>query len=327
MEQFHKSKRQTCKNQCLKFVKFNSHSLMKLILGVVLMKKWILSLLLLAGIVTLAACNNGDNSEAVAETKAGNITKDELYEEMKKTYGEQVLQQLVYEKILSDKYKVTDEELDAKLNEVKEQLGSNFEMALAQYQMTEETFKQSLKLDLLVEKAATADIKVTDEEIKEYYDNYKPQIKARHILVADEAKAKEVKAKLDEGGDFAELAKEYSTDTASAEAGGDLGWFGTGQMVPEFEEASYALDVNEISDPVKSEHGYHIIQVTEKEEKKSLEDMKAQIEQEIKVSKIDNTKMTETLQKELKDAKVKISDKDLSGFMQTEEATETEEKK
>ncbi|MEQ2525605.1 peptidylprolyl isomerase [Robertmurraya yapensis] len=291
------------------------------------MKKWILSLLLLAGIVTLAACNNGDNSEAVAETKAGNITKDELYEEMKKTYGEQVLQQLVYEKILSDKYKVTDEELDAKLNEVKEQLGSNFEMALAQYQMTEETFKQSLKLDLLVEKAATADIKVTDEEIKEYYDNYKPQIKARHILVADEAKAKEVKAKLDEGGDFAELAKEYSTDTASAEAGGDLGWFGTGQMVPEFEEASYALDVNEISDPVKSEHGYHIIQVTEKEEKKSLEDMKAQIEQEIKVSKIDNTKMTETLQKELKDAKVKISDKDLSGFMQTEEATETEEKK
>lgn len=327
MEQFHKSKRQTCKNQCLKFVKFNSHSLMKLILGVVLMKKWILSLLLLAGIVTLAACNNGDNSEAVAETKAGNITKDELYEEMKKTYGEQVLQQLVYEKILSDKYKVTDEELDAKLNEVKEQLGSNFEMALAQYQMTEETFKQSLKLDLLVEKAATADIKVTDEEIKEYYDNYKPQIKARHILVADEAKAKEVKAKLDEGGDFAELAKEYSTDTASAEAGGDLGWFGTGQMVPEFEEASYALDVNEISAPVKSEHGYHIIQVTEKEEKKSLEDMKAQIEQEIKVSKIDNTKMTETLQKELKDAKVKISDKDLSGFMQTEEATETEEKK
>ncbi|WP_449620511.1 peptidylprolyl isomerase [Robertmurraya sp. Marseille-Q9965] len=291
------------------------------------MKKWILSLLLLAGIVTLAACNNGDNSEAVAETKAGNITKDELYEEMKKTYGEQVLQQLVYEKVLSDKYEVTDEELDAKLNEVKEQLGSNFEMALAQYQMTEETFKESLKLDLLVEKAATADIKVTDKEIKEYYDNYKPKIKARHILVADEAKAKEVKAKLDEGGDFAELAKEYSTDTASAEAGGDLGWFGTGEMVPEFEEAAYALDVNEISAPVKSEHGFHIIQVTEKEEKKSLEDMKAQIEKEIKVSKIDNTKMTETLQKELKDAKVKISDKDLSGFMQTEEAADTEEKK
>ncbi|MGG0719220.1 peptidylprolyl isomerase [Robertmurraya massiliosenegalensis] len=294
------------------------------------MKKWVLSLFLLVGIITLAACNNGGNSETVAETKAGNVTKDELYEAMKKSYGQNVLQQLVYEKILSDKYEVTDEELDAKLNEVKEQLGANFEMALMQYNMTEESFKESLKLDLLVEKAATADMEVTEEEIQEYYDNYQPQIKARHILVEDEATAKEVKTKLDEGGDFAELAKEYSQD-GSAEAGGDLGWFGPGMMVEPFEEAAYALDVNEISDPVQSEHGFHIIQVTEKEEKKSLEDMKSEIEYEVKVSKIDNTMMTEALQKELKEANVKISDEELSGFMQTEDPadaeTETESEK
>lgn len=291
------------------------------------MKKWILTLALIAGIVSLTACNNGDNSETVAETKAGNVTKDELYEAMKKTYGQQVLQQLVYEKVLSEKYEVTDEELDAKFNEVKEQLGGNFEMALMQYGMTEETFKDSLKLDLLVEKASIADIEATDEEIKEYYDNFKPQIKARHILVEDEAKAKEVKTKLDNGEDFAALAKEYSQDPGSAEAGGDLGWFGAGMMVPEFEEAAYALEVNQISDPVKSEHGFHIIQVTEKEEKKSLEDMKAEIEHEVKVGKVDNTVMSEALQKELKEANVKIEDKDLSGFLQTEEAeTESAEK-
>jgi foldase protein PrsA len=288
------------------------------------MKKWILTFSLLAGIVTLAACNNGDNSETVAETDAGNITKDELYDAMKESYGQQVLQQLVYEKVLSEKYEVTDEELDAKFNEVKDQLGSNFEMALMQYGMTEETFKDSLKLDLLVEKASIADIEATDEEIKEYYDNYKPQIKARHILVEDEATAKEVKTKLDNGEDFAELAKEYSQDPGSAEAGGDLGWFGPGAMVAEFEEAAYALDVNEISAPVQSEHGFHIIQVTEKEEKKSLEEMKAEIEREVKVGKVDNTVMGEALQKELKEAKVKIDDKELNGFLQTEEA-ETEE--
>jgi len=274
------------------------------------------------GIVTLAACNNGGNSETVAETKAGNITKDELYEAMKKSYGQNVLQQLVYEKILSEKYEVTDEELDAKFNEVKEQLGANFEMALMQYNMTEESFKDSLKLDLLVEKAATADMEVTDEEVQEYYDNYKPQIKARHILVEDEATAKEVKAKLDDGGDFAELAKEYSQDPGSAEEGGELGWFGPGMMVQPFEEAAYALDVNEISEPVKSDNGFHIIQVTEKEEKKPLEDMRAEIEYEVKVSKIDNTMMSETLQKELKEANVKISDKELSGFMQSDEGAE-----
>ncbi|WP_137743612.1 peptidylprolyl isomerase [Robertmurraya siralis] len=286
------------------------------------MKKWVLSLLLLVGIVTLAACNNGGNSETVAETKAGNITKDELYEAMKKSYGQNVLQQLVYEKILSEKYEVTDEELDAKFNEVKEQLGANFEMALMQYNMTEESFKDSLKLDLLVEKAATADMEVTDEEVQEYYDNYKPQIKARHILVEDEATAKEVKAKLDDGGDFAELAKEYSQDPGSAEEGGELGWFGPGMMVQPFEEAAYALDVNEISEPVKSDNGFHIIQVTEKEEKKPLEDMRAEIEYEVKVSKIDNTMMSETLQKELKEANVKISDKELSGFIQSDEGAE-----
>lgn len=291
------------------------------------MKKWILSLSLIVGIVSLTACNsNADQSDTVAETKAGNISKDELYDAMKETYGQQVLQQLVYEKILSDKYEVTDKELDAKFNEVKEQLGANFEMALAQYQMTEESFKESLKLDLLVEKAATADIKVTDKEIQEYYDNYKPQIKARHILVEDEAKAKEIKAKLDKGEDFAKLAEENSADPGSAAAGGDLGWFGAGMMVPEFEEAAYALDVNEISEPVKSEHGFHIIQVTEKEEKKSLEDMKAEIEHQVKVSKMDNTVMSEALQKELKDAKVKINDKDLEGIIQDNTGEEKTEK-
>lgn len=292
------------------------------------MKKWILSLALIMGIISLSACNNnGDSSAAVAETKAGNVTKDELYEAMKKTYGEQVLQQLVYEKVLSEKYKITDEELDAKVNEVKAQLGDNFEMALAQYQMTEESFRESLKLDLLVEKAATADVKVTDKEIQEYYDNLKPEIKARHILVEDEAKAKEMKAKLDQGEDFATLAKENSTDPGSAEQGGDLGWFGAGVMVPEFEEAAYALDVNQISEPVKTDNGWHVIQVTEKKEKESLDKMKAEIEQKVKMSKVDNTTMSEALQRELKAAKVKVKDKDLEGIIQDDAAATSEEDK
>lgn len=301
------------------------------------MKKWILSLSLIMGITTLAACNNGGDSEAVAETSAGNITKDELYEAMKETYGQQTLQQLLYTKVLSDKYELTDEEVEEKFTETKDQLGSNFQMALMQYGMTEETFKESLKLDLLVEKAAIADIKATDEELKEYYDNYKPEIKARHILVADEATAKEVKSKLDSGSKFEDLAKEYSTDTGTAANGGDLGWFGAGAMVPEFEETAYALEVNQISEPVKSQFGYHIIQVTEKKEKKSFEEMKKEIEHDVKVAKIDTATLSSTLQKELKAADVKVNDADLKGVIQedapaeestdkTEDTKETEEK-
>lgn len=280
------------------------------------MKKWILSLTLAAGVISLAACNNANDSETIVESKSGNITKDELYEAMKDKYGEQALQELIYAKVLAKNYEVTDEELDEKINELKEQLGDNFEMALMQYGYEdEEDLKSTFRIGLLQEKAAIRDIEVTDKELQEYYDNYQPQIKARHILVEDEDTAKEVKEKLDAGSSFEDLAQEYSTDTLSAEKGGDLGWFGPGQMVPEFEEAAYALDVNEISDPVKSDHGYHIIQTTEKKEKLSLEEMKEEITYKVKVSKLDGTIINEAMERELKDANVKIKDNDLKGIL------------
>src|SRR5688572_1527977 len=87
------------------------------------------------------------------------------------------------------------------------------------------------------------------------------QVWARHILVADEGKAATVMALLDGGSDFGELAKEFSTDTGSGAKGGDLGWFGRGAMVAEFEEAAFSQEIGEISEPIKSEFGYHIIQV------------------------------------------------------------------
>ncbi|MDE3838123.1 peptidylprolyl isomerase [Bacillus methanolicus] len=281
------------------------------------MKKWILSLSLAVGVISLSACNaQGGDSEAVVETKAGNITKDELYEAMKEKYGEQTLQELLYEKVLSEKYKVTDKELDAKVNELKSQLGDSFEMALAQYGYeSEEDLKKDFKVGLLQEKAAVKEVKVTEKELKKYYDEYKPEIKARHILVADEKTAKDVKKKLDTGSKFEDLAKEYSTDTVSAQKGGDLGWFGAGEMVPEFEKAAYALDVNEISEPVKTEHGWHIIQVTDKKEKKSYDKMKDELEYKLKVSKLDQDIVQKAMDRELKDAGVEIKDKELEGIL------------
>jgi foldase protein PrsA len=281
------------------------------------MKKWILSLSLAAGVIALSACSaDGGNSETVAETKAGNITKDELYEAMKEKYGEQTLQELLYEKVLSKKYEVTDKEVNAKIDELKSQLGDSFDMALAQYGYeSEEDLKKSFKVGLLQEKAAVKDVKVTEKELKKYYDDYKPEIKARHILVEDEKTANEIKKKLETGSKFEDLAKEYSTDTITAKKGGDLGWFGTGEMVPEFEEAAYALDVNEISEPVKTQHGWHIIQVTDKKKKESFDKMKDELEYKLKVSKLDQEIVQKAMDRELKDADVEIKDKDLKGVL------------
>ncbi|OES43851.1 peptidylprolyl isomerase [Domibacillus iocasae] len=79
------------------------------------------------------------------------------------------------------------------------------------------------------------------------------KVEASHILIEDEETANEVIKKLEAGEDFAELAKEYSTDTASAENDGELGFFGTGEMTEEFETAAFAMKVGETSDPVKTD--------------------------------------------------------------------------
>lgn len=281
------------------------------------MKKLALTAVVTAGLIGLTACSSGD-SEAIVETKAGDITKEEFYTAMKDKYGEKVIQELVYEKVLSDKYKVTDKEVNAKLAELKEKMGDNFQMALqSSGYSSEDDLKRDLKIGMLQEKAAIADIKVSEKEVKEAYKNFKPEVKARHILVADEKTAKEVIAKLDKGEDFAKLAKEYSTDTGSAAKGGDLGWFGPGKMVPEFEAATYALKKDEISKPVKSEHGYHVIQLLDKKKKESYEKMKDTLEHDLKVAKIDQTKVQSILDDAVKKADVKIKDKDLSKALPT----------
>ncbi|PLR89952.1 peptidylprolyl isomerase [Bacillus sp. T33-2] len=287
------------------------------------MKKWIISLSLAAGVLSLSACNgNNGSSDIVVKSDAGNITKDDLYESMKDQVGEQALQELLYKKVLSKKYTVTDEELDQKVQDLKTELGANFDMVLQQNQIADEKqLKKLLKDQLLMEKAAMKDVKVSEEEVKKAYDEYKPQIRASHILVEDENKAKEVKQKLDGGANFEDLAKEYSTDKVSAEKGGDLDFFGPGAMVPEFENAAYALEVNQVSEPVKSEHGWHIIKVTEKKEKESYEKMKDKLEYDAKLAKIDPTKMQEALQRELKAADVEIKDKDLKGILDTKSAS------
>ena len=120
-------------------------------------------------------------------------------------------------------------------------------------------------------KAAT-----NDDAMKKVYEEASKQItgeqevRARHILVETEDEAKAVKAELDKGADFAELAKKKSKDPGSAD-GGDLGFFTKEQMVPEFSAVAFALEPGKISDPVKSQFGWHIIKVEEKRNRKAPE--------------------------------------------------------
>lgn len=148
-------------------------------------------------------------------------------------------------------------------------------------------------------------VKITDDEIETYYKGHEEEFtnpesaKARHILLkvpegADEkawketeSKAKDIKKKLENGEDFAELAKKYSDDPGSKNKGGDLGFFTKGRMVPEFESAAFSLKPGELSDPVKTNFGYHIIEVQEKKaaSTKTLAEVQAQIRQTLQTEK------------------------------------------
>jgi peptidyl-prolyl cis-trans isomerase C len=111
---------------------------------------------------------------------------------------------------------------------------------------------------------------VSDADARKLYDEQvaklKPEeeVSARHILVETEEKAKELKEKIKAGGDFAAIAKENSKDPGSKDDGGNLGYFGHGQMVPQFEEVVFKLQKGDVSDPVKTEFGWHLIKIEDR---------------------------------------------------------------
>ncbi|WP_060210603.1 peptidylprolyl isomerase [Sporosarcina koreensis] len=269
------------------------------------MKKTVLAMTMAASVLALAACNNekAADDEIIATTKVGNITKEDLYEEMKDAIGIQVVENMLLQQALETEYKVSDKEWKDEVKSQKESLGDNFDMYLQQQGITEKFFEKNVKSQM-IQKKMIESLKVSDEDIAKGVERAKTEVHARHIVVKDEETAKEVLAKLKDGGDFAELAKEFSTEPVAKDTGGDLGWFGPGKMVQEFEDAVYALKKGDLSEPVKTSFGYHIIELLDTrkaETEKTDDEIKAEIEDGLK-----RVQFEEKLQELIKAADVDI---------------------
>ncbi|MFZ5966672.1 MAG: peptidylprolyl isomerase [Bacillota bacterium] len=165
------------------------------------------------------------------------------------------------------------------------------------------------------------EIKVTEEQIEAYYkdhkDEYSEQVQASHILIktvddsmaplpeeqiqAAEKQIREIYDRVMNGEDFAKLATAYSQDPGSKDNGGDLGFFGRGMMVPEFEKAAFSLEIGKVSEPVKTEFGYHIIKVTGKKDIK--EQIKDTLVEQGYVEKVEALKADAKIEKFLKETK------------------------
>jgi parvulin-like peptidyl-prolyl isomerase len=207
---------------------------------------------------------------------------------------------------------VSDKEVDQELTKLKEQVGDQarssgqdvsnqeaYEQALKQNNITEEQLREDIRENLPVQKVqqrVAGDAEPSDEEIQSYYQKNKEaqfmtpeQRCVRHILFNKDQKekAEKVKQQLEDGGDFAKLAKEYSQDPGSAANGGDLGCLGKGETVPEFEQAAFGAEQGEIVGPVQTEFGYHILEVTDvkPEQTRSLQEVESQIRSQLATEK------------------------------------------
>ncbi|SPT76313.1 peptidyl-prolyl isomerase [Bacillus cereus] len=153
-------------------------------------------------------------------------------------------------------------------------------------------------------------------------------MKANHILIKDEAAAKKVKEELGQGKSFEELAQQYSEDTVSKEKGGDLGYFTAGKMVKEFEEAAYKLKKDEVSEPVKSQFGSHIIKVIDIKEQKPFDEVKGDIKKDLVQKKVQDAEfMNDLMMKEIKKADVKVNDKYLKNLFEEKKVDAKKDKK
>jgi len=227
----------------------------------------------IAGCAAGASSGGGD----VASVNGDKISRAEFDSKLEAgPQGKAVLNQLV-QGLLIDQYakqnniNISDADVAKKEDEIKSKYPpGQFEQILKSQNLTEDDVKRILRQQLVVEKAVSSSIKVSDADVSSYLAknhatlDTSAQVRARHILVADLPTANKVEAELKGGADFATEAKKYSTDPSSKDKGGELGFFSKGQMVPAFQDAAFSQPLNVVGPPVKSPFGYHIIEVEEK---------------------------------------------------------------
>lgn len=273
-------------------------------------KIWMVVSLVLAVILVIVlikppfGAGSGGGSTAVATVNGVDIKKDKLYNALIDVGGPQTLDSLITEELVNQEadkknIKITEADITKEMDDIKKGFNSDteFQQALAQSNMTEEDLKKQMNMQVQIRKLLEPDVKVSDDDIKKYFDENKAsfdtpeQVKASHILVKTKEEAQAILKQLQGGADFATLAKEKSIDPGSKDNGGDLGLFGRGEMEKSFEDAAFKLEPGKLSDIVQSSNGYHIIKVAEHNQAKkaTLDEKKADIK-ELLISQAINTK-------------------------------------
>lgn len=259
----------------------------------------VIGVLAVAAVISIVVYYAG----AAAIINGQRISRSEFYRATLDRAGAQVLDELITNRLIDQEavknhVKIDPAAIDQRLQEYKNSAAggdeSTWQAILAQYDMTEQSLRDSIRRDLIAEQIIGKDITLSDDDIKAYYEQNKSQyaeaehVRASHILVNTKEEADAIFAQLKAGGDFAAIAKEKSLDTQTKDKGGDLGYFGRGEMDPEFEKVAFSLPVGQLSDPVKTSYGYHIIKVIDHKQARqyTLDEVKDRVRQDLLNSRI-----------------------------------------
>lgn len=218
------------------------------------------------------------NADTVAVVNGERITRARLFEAMYARVGEEALDDIIGAMLVAQAARqagvtVSEADLQRYMEDLEARFGGReaFDAALVYYGVTRAAVERDVRSHLLAEAVVLKDVQITEAEMREFFEQNRQafgtpeKVKASHILLETEEEAKALLARLRAGEDFAALAAEFSADPASATQGGDLGFFSREDMIPEFAEAAFALEVGQMSGVVPSFFGYHLIRVTGRE--------------------------------------------------------------
>ncbi|HAQ0329305.1 TPA: peptidylprolyl isomerase [Enterococcus faecium] len=292
------------------------------------MKKRFLALAIVLGTGLLSGCTNAGEKTAVSY-KGGTISEQEVMDSLKKMQGaDSAVQQLIVYQVFEDKYgdDVSTKEIDSQYDQTKKQLGDSFDSQLKSAGYTEQTFKDSIKQSLAFQEGLKKHIKLTDEDLKTAWESFHPEVEAQIIQVASEDDAKDVKKAADKGDDFSKLAKDKSTDTTTKEDGGKVKFDSTTTTVPaEVKEAAFKLKDGQVSDVITSTNAstytteYYVVKMVKNQNKgNDMDKYKKELKEIATDTKLsDSTFQNKVIGEVLKDANVKIKDKDFENVLST----------
>ncbi|WP_275338713.1 peptidylprolyl isomerase [Enterococcus faecium] len=292
------------------------------------MKKRFLALAIVLGTGLLSGCTNAGEKTAVSY-KGGTISEQEVMDSLKKMQGaDSAVQQLIVYQVFEDKYgdDLSTKEIDSQYDQTKKQLGDSFDSQLKSAGYTEQTFKDSIKQSLAFQEGLKKHIKLTDEDLKTAWESFHPEVEAQIIQVASEDDAKDVKKAADKGDDFSKLAKDKSTDTTTKEDGGKVKFDSTTTTVPaEVKEAAFKLKDGQVSDVITSTNAstytteYYVVKMVKNQNKgNDMDKYKKELKEIATDTKLsDSTFQNKVIGEVLKDANVKIKDKDFENVLST----------